>query len=105
MAEQTKRNRQSRTPHAPLDQIVAFDDFLVGRLGPTCAICGRSAADMRNLIWGSPAAADGRSLAIALVLCGRCLSELACWAKLDRAYRQRYGFALDGDVTIQGGRV
>jgi hypothetical protein len=102
MARQTKRNRQ---PHTPLNQTVSFDDFLVGRLSPTCATCGRSAADMRNLVWGSPPAADGRSLAIALVLCVRCLSEPDRWAKLDRDYRQRYGFDLDGDVTIQGGRV
>jgi hypothetical protein len=80
-----------------LDFTVPFDDALTGRLGH-CALCGRPAPEGQAATWGVPE--DGRTVAVALVLCPHCLRAPDWWARLDQRYRQRYGFP-EGVVVVR----
>jgi hypothetical protein len=43
----------------------------------------------------------GRSLALALGVCERCMNQPDWWARLDERYRLRYGFDRDGRVVVR----
>ena len=88
------------TAPLPLDQLVAIDDLLTGRL-QSCTCCGAARPSHEGMWRGET---PGAVLVVACVLCERCQGASETRTTLDAKLGTRYGVPEDeGDPQVKKG--